>query len=53
MPKEIVMRHRPTQFAHIFSSDDYSAGYYSYVWSDALVADVYENLHVGGRPVCR
>jgi peptidyl-dipeptidase Dcp len=49
MPKEIVLRHRPTQFAHIFSSDDYSAGYYSYLWSDALVADVYEAfMKVGG-----
>ncbi len=50
MPKEIVMRHRPTQFAHIFSSDDYSAGYYSYVWSDALVADVHEAFMSAGGP---
>lgn len=50
MPKEIVMRHRPTQFAHIFSSDDYSAGYYSYVWSDALVADVHEAFMKAGGP---
>ncbi|MGZ6041066.1 MAG: M3 family metallopeptidase [Asticcacaulis sp.] len=50
MPKEIVMRHRPTQFAHIFSSDDYSAGYYSYLWADALVADVYETFMKAGGP---
>ncbi len=50
MPKEIVLRHRPTQFAHIFSSDDYSAGYYSYLWSDALVADVYEKFMAAGGP---
>ena len=50
MPKEIVMRHRPPQFAHIFSSDDYSAGYYSYVWSDALVADVHEAFMNAGGP---
>ncbi|HTF81704.1 MAG TPA: M3 family metallopeptidase, partial [Cytophagales bacterium] len=42
MPKEIVMRHRIPQFAHIFSGDDYSAGYYSYLWSDVLSADAYE-----------
>jgi len=42
MPKEIVMRHRTTQFAHIWSSDDYSAGYYSYLWSDTLAADAWE-----------
>ena len=39
MPKEIVMRHRTPQFSHIFSSDGYSAGYYSYLWADALTAD--------------
>src|SRR5262249_5386946 len=31
MPDELVMRHRLPQFRHIFGSDDYSAGYYSYV----------------------
>lgn len=39
MPAEIVMRHRTPHFSHIFSSDGYSAGYYSYLWSDALTAD--------------
>lgn len=39
MPKEIVMRHRTPQFSHVFASDGYSAGYYSYLWSDALTAD--------------
>jgi peptidyl-dipeptidase Dcp len=42
MPKEIVMRHRSPHFQHIFSSDGYSAGYYSYLWSDALTADAAE-----------
>ena len=42
MPKEIVMRHRLPQFGHIFSSDEYSAGYYSYLWSDVLSADAWE-----------
>ena len=42
MPKEIVMRHRTPQFSHVFSSDGYSAGYYSYLWSDALTADAAE-----------
>jgi peptidyl-dipeptidase Dcp len=41
MPKEIVMRHRTPQFGHVFSSDAYSAGYYSYLWSDVLTADAY------------
>jgi peptidyl-dipeptidase Dcp len=42
MPAEIVMRHRTPQFAHIFSGDGYSAGYYSYLWSDTLSADAFE-----------
>jgi peptidyl-dipeptidase Dcp len=42
MPSELVMRHRLPQFAHIFSSDEYSAGYYSYLWSDVLSADAWE-----------
>lgn len=42
MPKEIVMRHRIPQFAHIFCSDSYSAGYYSYLWADTLAADCAE-----------
>ena len=41
-PPEVVMRHRPTQFAHIFSGDGYSAGYYSYLWADTLTADAAE-----------
>jgi len=41
MPREIVMRHRTPQFGHIFSSDGYSAGYYSYLWSDVISADAF------------
>ncbi|MFM2095679.1 MAG: Peptidyl-dipeptidase dcp [Planctomycetota bacterium] len=48
MPKEIVMRHRMPHFAHIFSSDSYSAGYYSYLWSDALTADAAEAFDEAG-----
>jgi peptidyl-dipeptidase Dcp len=39
MPDEIVMRHRPTQFGHIFSGDGYSAGYYAYLWAQVLDND--------------
>ncbi len=48
MPKEIVMRHRTPHFSHIFSSDSYSAGYYSYLWSDALTADAAEVFEEAG-----
>ncbi len=41
MPREIVMRHRTPQFGHVFAGDGYSAGYYSYLWSDVLNADAY------------
>jgi len=42
MPREIVMRHRSPHFLHVFSGDGYSAGYYSYLWSDVLTADAYQ-----------
>ena len=48
LPKEIVMRHRIPQFAHIFSSDGYSAGYYSYLWADTLTADAWEAFSAAG-----
>ena len=41
MPKELVMRHRLPQFGHLFSSDAYSAGYYSYLWSETMDADTW------------
>jgi peptidyl-dipeptidase Dcp len=50
MPREIVMRHRTPQFGHIFSGDGYSAGYYSYLWSDTLTADAWEAFTEGGGP---
>lgn len=42
MPSEIVMRHRIPQFGHIFSGDDYAAGYYGYLWADVISADATE-----------
>jgi len=50
MPKEIVMRHRMPHFGHIFSGDGYSAGYYSYLWSDVISADAYEAFTEAGGP---
>src|SRR5260370_39750254 len=50
MPKEIVMRHRTPQFQHVFSSNGYSAGYYSYLWSDTLSADAWEAFLEAGGP---
>jgi peptidyl-dipeptidase Dcp len=42
MPREVAMRHRLPHFLHMFSSDEYSAGYYSYLWADTLAADAWE-----------
>ena len=53
MPHEIVMRHRLPHFLHIFSSDAYSAGYYSYLWADVLTADAYQAFVEGGGPYDR
>jgi peptidyl-dipeptidase Dcp len=50
MPREIVMRHRTPHFGHVFGSDGYSAGYYSYLWSDVLTADAYEAFTEAGGP---
>jgi len=49
MPKEIVMRHRIPQFGHIFSGDDYAAGYYGYLWADVISADATEAFTVDGK----
>jgi len=50
MPKEIVLRHRLPHFLHVFSGDSYSAGYYSYLWSDVLTADSFGAFTEGGGP---
>ncbi len=39
MPQAIAMRHRLPHFNHVFAGDSYSAGYYSYLWSEVLDAD--------------
>ena len=50
MPPELVMRHRIPHFGHIFSGEGYSAGYYSYLWSEVLDHDAWEAFTETGNP---
>ena len=49
MPREIAMRHRSPHFSHVFSGDGYSAGYYSYLWSEVLDADAFAAFEETGN----
>ncbi|WP_265570272.1 M3 family metallopeptidase [Sphingomicrobium nitratireducens] len=53
MPEETVMRHRLPQFNHLFTSDAYSAGYYSYLWSETMDADTWAAFEEAGDPYDR
>ncbi|MBB1427177.1 M3 family metallopeptidase [Shewanella sp. SG44-2] len=44
---QIAPRYRSTYFSHIFAGG-YSAGYYSYLWSDILGADAFEAFKENG-----
>ena len=48
MPDAIRMRHATPQFAHVFSGDGYSSGYYSYMWSEVMDADAFEAFQEAG-----
>lgn len=48
MPEAIVMRHATPHFAHVFTGDGYSSGYYSYMWSEVMDADAFEAFEEAG-----
>ena len=50
MPAAIRMRHATPHFAHVFSGDGYSSGYYSYMWSEVMDADAFGAFEETGDP---
>ncbi|AWZ18901.1 peptidyl-dipeptidase, putative [Roseovarius sp. TM1035] len=48
MPRAITMRHASPHFAHVFSGDGYSSGYYSYMWSEVMDADAFASFEEAG-----
>ncbi|SHL54626.1 peptidyl-dipeptidase Dcp Metallo peptidase. MEROPS family M03A [Roseovarius marisflavi] len=50
MPQAITMRHASPHFAHVFSGDGYSSGYYSYMWSEVMDADAFAAFEEAGGP---
>ncbi len=49
MPKAITMRHATPHFAHVFSGDGYSSGYYSYMWSEVMDEDAFAAFKEAGN----
>lgn len=42
MPETVQFRYRSPYFRHVFGSDGYSSGYYTYLWAEVLDTDGFE-----------
>ena len=53
MPDEIIMRHRIPHFGHVFSGEEYAAGYYGYLWAQVLDNDAFQAFTERNNPFDR
>ena len=48
MPALVEFRYRSPYFKHVFASDEYACGYYTYLWAQVLEADGYMAFEKAG-----
>lgn len=48
MPAELTYRYRSPYFKHVFGSDGYASGYYTYLWAEVLDCDGFELFRQNG-----